>query len=71
MICPSVHIHGDSTHSHIREVDGKNVVIAYICFQCRKEWWASKEYRDRFGKPTDLYYDSETSSVKSDKESKP
>jgi len=55
-----------SIHNHIREIDGECRTIAYICFICRGEWWASKEYKDRFGKPTDPYWDSESNSIKSD-----
>jgi len=47
-----------SIHHHIRKVDGKNQTIAYICFICRGEWWASKEFQERFGKPTDPYQEN-------------
>jgi len=45
----------DSKHAHWREVDGKAEIVAFICLSCRCEWWANKEFKERFGKQNDPY----------------
>lgn len=65
MNCPKSVLH-DSVHARIREVDGKNITLVWVCFICNSEWWASNELKDRFGKPDQPYYDSETKSIISD-----
>ncbi len=66
MNCSRSGCKGDSIHNRIREVDGKNITLVYVCFTCGNEWWASKELRDRFGNPKHPYYDPKTKSVISD-----
>ena len=39
-------------------------IMVIKCMKCKFEAWASKELRDKFGKPEQPYWDSETSSIK-------
>lgn len=41
-------------------------ILTIKCPQCKFEAWASKDLRDKYGKPKQSYYDSETQSIKSD-----
>jgi len=45
----------------------KSEIMVLKCPKCKFEAWASKEFRDKFGKPDQSYWDSESNSIKSDK----
>lgn len=40
-------------------------IMVIKCRKCKFEAWASKELRDKFGKPGQPYYDPETASINS------
>ncbi len=61
--CPNPFCKGESVHNLIREVDGKYMTLVYQCFTCRAEWWASKELKERFGKPNAPYWDSDVGDI--------
>jgi len=43
----------------------KSEIMVLKCRKCRFEAWASKELRDKFGKPDQSYWDAESHSIKS------
>jgi len=46
---------------------GSTEIIVLKCPKCKFEAWATKEYRDKLGKPDQSYFDPETGTIKSDK----
>ena len=65
--CPNPFCLGGSVHNNIRKYEGKYQTLTYTCFSCRAEWWASKELKEKLGKPNDPYWDSEKGDIQNKK----